>query len=186
MIKKILLYVCAGAFFFGEFAQAAKQPTYLEEANALGSIAGQGLACRAKKYHKFELIARAIVVSRAKSDKMQQDGLRAFTEGKVNAFMDIEREKFSNCDEVVYAFNRQKIFETTLYRNGKVKLPDGTMIIPRKAYDVSKLYQRDPQAFNKADETYKNAVADAIENSKNQKMIKLEDANYADFANQFE
>lgn len=165
---------------------ADKKPTYLEEASALGSIAGQGLACRAKKYHKFELIARAIIVSKAKSNKMQEEGLRTYNDEKVNTFMEIEREKFQNCDETVYAFNRQKIFETTLYRNGKIKMPDGSVIVPRKEYDVSKLYQKDPEAFAKADASYKKAVEKALKNSKNAEKIKMHDANYADFANQFE
>ena len=38
----------------------------------------------------------------------------------------------------------------------------------------------------KAEKAYKQAVANAVENSKNQKKIKLYDASYADFANQFE
>lgn len=185
-MKKAIFLIVAALCFISENIFAAQKPTYLDEATALGSIAGQGLACRAKKYHKYELIARAIIVSKAKSNKMQEDGLRAFNEAKVNAFMDIESEKFSDCDEIVYSFNRQKIFDTVLYRNGKVKMPDGNMIIPRKEYDVSKLYKKDPEAFAKAEKAYKQAVADAVENSKNQKKIKLYDASYADFANQFE
>jgi hypothetical protein len=186
MMKKMFTIMLAGTILASQIAAAAEKPTYLEEAAALGSIAGQGLACRAKKYHKFELLARAIVVSKAKSDKMQQDGLQTFNEAKVNSFMDIESEKFSECDEIVYAFNRQKIFETVLYRNGKVKMPDGSLIVPRKEYDVSKLYKRDPEAFAKADAAYKKAVAQAMENGKKQQKVKLKDANYADFANQFE
>ena len=185
-MKKI---VCLMAMFLSlvfNNAYSKQNPSYIEEATALGSIAGQGLACRAKKYHKFELLARAIVVTKAKNDQMQRDGLRAFNEAKVNAFMDIESEKFSDCDEIVYSFNRQKIFEAVIYRNGKIKMPDGKVLVPRKEYDVSKLYKKDSKAFAKGDAAYKKAVKDAVENSKNQKMIKLEDASYADFANQFE
>ena len=63
---------------------------------------------------------------------------------------------------------------------------DGTVIVPRQEYDVSKLYKKDPEAFAKADAAYKKAVSVAMENGKNHKKIKLQDANYADFANQFE
>ena len=150
-MKKFFLSLVAGIIAFSSAVFAADKPTYLEEAAGLGSVAGQGLACRAKKYHKFELIARAILVSKAKNDKMQREGLRVFNDEKVTSFMEIEREKFKNCDETVYAFNRQKIFETTLYRNGKIKMPDGSVIVPRKEYDVSKLYQKDPEAFAKID-----------------------------------
>lgn len=185
-MKKFFLSLVAGIIAFSSAVFAADKPTYLEEAAGLGSVAGQGLACRAKKYHKFELIARAILVSKAKNDKMQREGLRVFNDEKVTSFMEIEREKFKNCDETVYAFNRQKIFETTLYRNGKIKMPDGSVIVPRKEYDVSKLYQKDPEAFAKIDAAYKKAVKSAMENSKNAEKIKLHDANYANFANQFE
>lgn len=164
---------------------ANKQPSYLEEAAALGTVAGQGLACHAKKYHKFELLARAIIVSKAKNDKMQRDGLNSFTEAKVNTFMDIESERFSECDDIVYAFNRQKIFDATLYANGKIKMPDGSLIVPRKAYDVSKLYKRDPEAFVKADKAYKEAVEKALKDNKKSEKLKLEDANYKKFADQF-
>lgn len=185
-MKKFFLILVAGIIAFSSSVFAADKPTYLEEAAGLGSVAGQGLACRAKKYHKFELIARAILVSKAKNDKMQREGLRVFNDEKVTSFMEIEREKFKNCDETVYTFNRQKIFETTLYRNGKIKMPDGSVIVPRKEYDVSKLYQKDPEAFAKIDAAYKKAVKSAMENSKNAEKIKLHDANYANFANQFE
>lgn len=185
-MKKMICLMTIFSCLFCEGIFAAQKPTYLEEATALGSIAGQGLACRAKKYHKFELLARAIVVTKARNDQMQRDGLRAYNEAKVSAFMDIESEKFSDCDEIVYSFNRQKIFDTVLYRNGKIKMPDGTLITPRKEYDVSKLYKKDPEAFKKAETAYKQAVAKAVKESKNQEKIKLYDANYADFANQFE
>jgi hypothetical protein len=136
MIKKFLFYLIGATFFANGNLQAAGKPSYMDEVTALGSIAGQGLACRAKKYHKFELLARAIVVSKAKSDKMQKDGLKAFNDAKADSFMAVERENFSECDDIVYSFNRQKIFEAVLYRNGTIKMPDGTMVIPRKEYDV--------------------------------------------------
>lgn len=185
-MKKYILSLATIFCLLTDTSLAANKPTYLEEATALGSIAGQGLACRAKKYHKFELLARAIVVSKAQNEKMQKDGLNAFNDAKAGTFMDIEAENFSDCDEIVYAFNRQKIFSATLYTNGKIKMPDGNVIVPRKPYDVSKLYKKDPEAFAKAEAAYKEAVQNALENSKNREKIKLQDANYADFANQFE
>ena len=185
-MKKYILLAVAIFCLRTEAVFAADKPTYLDEAAALGSISGQGLACHAKKYHKFELLARAIIVSKAKSDKMQQDGLKAFNDAKADSFMSIQSEKFGDCDEIVYSFNRQKIFESTLYTNGKIKMPDGNMIVPRKPYDVSKLYKKDTKAFSKAEESYKQAVQDAMETNANQDKIEFQDANYADFANQFE
>ena len=79
-MKKFFLSLVVGIIAFSSSVFAANKPTYLEEAAGLGSVAGQGLACRAKKYHKFELIARAILVSKAKNDKMQREGLQVFND----------------------------------------------------------------------------------------------------------
>ena len=60
------------------FPQAAAQVTYIEEVRELGSVAGQGLACGASKYDTFELLARAILISKAPSNSIQAQGMNAF------------------------------------------------------------------------------------------------------------
>lgn len=164
---------------------APNKPTYLEEMDALGSIAGQGLACRAKKYHQYEMLARAIMVGKAPSDKLQQEGVMRYNEAKVNAFMIIKRENLSECDVILSDFDQQKIFKSVLYADGRVKLYDGTLIQPRRTYDASKLYEKDPEVFEKADMAYKKVVAEAKKNSKNAKKLEFRDANYDRYANQF-
>lgn len=164
---------------------ADNKPTYLEEVKDLGYIAGQGLGCRAKKYHNFELLARAILVSKSPNDKAQKEAQKIYNEAKVTSFFDLESNNFAGCDEIVYNFNRQKIFKSMLYSDGKIKLFDGTLITPRKAYDASKLYQKDTTAFAKAHEQYKKYVALVEKNGKNAQKVQFKDANYNKYANQF-
>lgn len=184
MKKFFLIFACFCAFAAKSIA--APKISYTEEAAALGSVAGQGLACHAKKYHQYELLARAIVKSKAQSQKMEEDGFYAFNEGKVTAFMDILNNDFADCDDINYAFNRQKIFQSTLYSDGKIKMFDGSMITPREPYKAAELYKKDPEAYLKAEAMYKNAIANAQKNAKNREKVSFHDANYERFANQFE
>ena len=164
---------------------AHAKPTYLEEMKGLGYVAGQGLACRAKKYHKFELLARAILVGKASNEKLKSEAMRVYNDAKATTFMDIADSGFRDCEDIVYKFNRQDIFKSVLYSDGKIKMYDGSVVIPKKLYDASTLYNKDPQVFNKAIETYKKSIAKAKKNSKNAKKIPLTDSNYDKYANQF-
>lgn len=183
-MKKALLTFALLLFGWHDIA-AAPKPTYLEEIKSLGAVAGEGLACRAKKYHQFELLARAILVGKAPNSKLQQEAMRTYNNAKVGTYTMIYDNGFENCDDIVYNFNRQKIFSSVLYSDGRVKLYDGTMITPRKPYDASKLYKKDPNVYAKAEEAYKKAVAQAQKNSKNAKKVPFRDANYSRYANQF-
>lgn len=167
-------------------AFSAEKMSYTDEASALGSISGQGLACHAKKYHQYELLARAIVKSKAVSDKAEKDGFYAFNDGKANAFMDILNNNFSECEEINYSFNRQKIFKSVLYSDGKIKMFDGTVITPRQPYNAAELYKKDPEAYLKAEAAYKQAISNAEKNAATKEKIPLRDSNYSRFANQFE
>lgn len=178
---KIFLILVMLIFSNNVFAK----PTYLEEVRSLGYIAGQGLACRAKKYHKFELLARAILVGKASNEKLRKEAMNVYNDAKAVTFMSVADSGFSNCDEIVYNFNRQRIFKSILYSDGKIKMYDGSIIIPKKLYDASNLYEKDPEVFNKARESYKKSIVKAKKNSKNAKKIPLVDSNYDKYANQF-
>lgn len=183
MKKLILLSI----LFYGLVVQnsAAKDLTYLEEMQQLGYIAGQGLACRARKYQKYELLARALLVTKSPSDALQQQAMQTYNEAKISSMSNVYETDYADCDQIVYNFNRQKIFQTTLYADGKIKLYDGTMLTPRKLYDASSLYKNDPQVYDKALATYKKALANAEKNRQNAPKMELKDSNYSRYANQF-
>ena len=183
MKKIIIALLCLGIFY--ESAQAdRKKLTYLEEMYVLGTVSGQGLACKSKKYHQFELLARAIVVGKATSDEQQKEGLQHYVTGQVDAFVRMESNKFSDCATVLPSFENQTIFQSVLYSDGRLKFPDGTMITPRRPYEASKLYVKDREAFIKADAMYKKYLAEAQKNSQNAPKIKLHDPNYARYSNE--
>lgn len=164
---------------------ADKKMTYQEEMYLLGAVSGQGLACKSKKYHQFELLARALIVGKAPNGTVQKEGINSYNTGKAEAFMEMEESGFANCAETKEAFEKQPIFQSVLYSDGRIKMYDGTIIKPRKAYDASKLYQKDREAFIKADRAYKKYVAEANKNAQNVKKVPLHDANYSQFAKEF-
>ncbi len=130
-------------------AAQAGGPSYIEEMQSLGAVAGQGLACQAQKYDTFELLARAIMVSKASSDAVQAEGMKAYNEYKANAFVSKMRDGFNDCSSIAAAFNEQPIFKAVLYGNGTIKMPDGKIITPRHEYDATLVYKKDPNARQK-------------------------------------
>lgn len=183
-MKFLITFTFAFVLLFNT-VNAAEKISYYEEMYLLGTTCGQGLACKSQKYHKFELLARALVVSKAANSQMQQEGMRRYNAGKAEAFMNMEASNFANCDSIRNAFDNQKIFESVLYSDGRIKLYDGTLITPRKPYQASKLYVKDREAFIKADAAYKNSVAIAKKNAQNAKQVPLYDASYERLSKQF-
>lgn len=179
LIAAILTLCC-------ESVQASyNEPTYEEEMYLLGRVAGQGLACKSQKYHQFELLARALIVSKAANNELQNKGMIEFNTGKANAFIEIEDSNFADCSDILPSFENQPIFKSVLYSDGRLKMYDGTIITPRKPYDASKLYVKDREAFIKADAAYKKYLAQAQKNAQNAEKVPLVDSRYETYAKEF-
>lgn len=170
-MKKLLIFVCF-TFIFAQSAHAAPQPTYIEEVQALGYVAGDGLACDAPKYHTYEMIARAFLVSKARSDDEQAKGMEAYNEAKANAFILKIKDGFSDCDYIAENFDRQKIFKTVIYGDGTLKMPDGKIIKPRHAYDVTLVYTKDPEVREKMMKMYHEMHQKILNDPKYQKALR--------------
>ena len=69
-MKKIVLAVLV---LLLNAATARSAEPYLEEVKALGIVSGQGLACGASKFDTFEMLARAILITKASSDRQQAE-----------------------------------------------------------------------------------------------------------------
>lgn len=175
-MRKYILFLLGFCLYSATSHAAKPSVPYLEEMYVLGAVSGQGLACKSKQYHRFELLARAMIVTKATSDEEQREGMERYANGKINSFADVERQQFRNCDAIRQAFESQKIFKNVLYSDGRIQMFDGTMIAPRQPYDAANLYQKDPEAFIKADEAYKKYLAIAKENAKNAPTIELRDS----------
>lgn len=130
------------------------QVSYLDEAKALGTIAGQGLACQASKYQTFELLARAIILTKSPSDMMQNQGLRAYMEEKANVFISKQMDGFADCPDIAARFDNQDIYKVTLYADGTIKMPDGKIYTPRVPYDANAIYDVKSQDWQNANAIY--------------------------------
>lgn len=149
MIKKFSFL-----FFLGFIQAAQAQMSYIEEAKSLGTIAGQGLACEASKYQTFELLARAIILTKSPSDTQQNDALKAYMEKKADVFVSKQLDKFADCSNIAKRFDAQDIFKATLYADGTIKMPDGQIITPRNPYDAASIYDIKSQELQHANEIY--------------------------------
>lgn len=134
--------------------QAQQAVGYMEEVKALGSVAGQGMACGASKYETFEMLARAILITKAVSNKNQADGMYAYNEAKANAYFSKQMDGFYMCDDINRRFDNQAIFEATLYADGTIKMPDGRIFTPRQPYDATLLYNKNSNERSKAQAIY--------------------------------
>lgn len=139
MIKKLWFLVAA----LGMASPAAAQMSYMDEVKALGAVSGQGLACGASKYDDFELLARAIMLSKAPSEKLRNEAVYAYNEAKANAYISKQMDGFYECTLINRRFDRQEIFKTVLYEDGTLKMPDGKVITPRFPYDARMIYKKD-------------------------------------------
>ena len=141
MIKKIVLLCFFMLNVPSVFAQ--ERVTYIEEVKALGSVAGQGLVCNASKYDDFEMLARAILLTKAPSDSALQRGVRAYNEAKADAYISKRMDGGYLCGEIRERFDNQDIFQATLYEDGTIKMPNGQLLTPRRPYDASQIYRKD-------------------------------------------
>ena len=165
------IFLILAVFLFATPVRA--QVDYLEEARTLGIVAGQGLACGSAKYDTFELLARAIILTKSPNTAMQSKGLKVFTEEKANIFVVKQLDNFAGCGEIVDRFDAQDIFKTTLYADGTLKMPDGQILTPREPYDATKIYDKKANVKKRANAIYNKDTSKL-------KKIKFEDASLSE------
>ncbi|MDR1026146.1 MAG: hypothetical protein LBL47_01980 [Lactobacillus sp.] len=144
-------------------APAAAQMPYMEEVRALGSVAGQGMACGASKYDTFEMLARAILITKAPSDKIQSDGMYAYNEEKANAYFSKRLDGFYECAAINRRFDAQDIFKVRLYGDGTIQMPDGKIFTPRVAYDATLVYNKKNKVREDAQAIYDGGARDNVD-----------------------
>lgn len=167
------MYKIAVILIFLALATPVKaQMAYEDEARALGAVAGQGLACGSAKYDTFELLARAIILTKSPNDSLQSKALKIFTEEKADVFVAKQLDNFSDCANIVSRFEAQDIFKATLYADGTIKMPDGQILTPRQPYDASMIYDKNSNVRQRAASIYNKDVS-------NIKKIEFKDASMA-------
>lgn len=78
-MKKILPIVVLLLF---PWHLARGQVPYLEEVKALGVISGQGMACGSSRHPTFEMLARAIMLTKAPTPQMLNEAAYIYSEEK--------------------------------------------------------------------------------------------------------
>jgi len=132
---------------------------YLEDVKNFGYVAGEGLACGASRYPSYELVARAFLVSSARSDSEQAKGMYEYNNAKATAYINKRSDGLLNCSEINSRFDNQKIFNAKLYKNGTLKMPDGKVIKPRQKYNPNYLYNRSENEREKLNVFYNKIIA---------------------------
>ncbi len=128
---------------------------YIDDVRSFGYVSGEGIACGAKKYPAYETIARAYLVSAAKSDDEQAKGMYEYNEAKAKSYLRKRHDGLWNCAEINERFDNQKILKSKLYKNGTLKMSDGKVIKPRRSYDASTLYNRQSNEREQLDKLYR-------------------------------
>jgi len=169
-MKKKVMLVLVG--IFAAFSAGAAENDYLEEVESLGFVAGQGLACEASKYDTFEMLARAILISKAKSDQMQEEGMQTYNAAKAESFILKIRDGFSNCASIAESFDRQRIFKSVLYGDGTIQMPDGKVVKPRQIYDSTLVYKKDPNLREKMIKLYEEGYEKIHKDPNYQKALR--------------
>lgn len=150
MIKLLVVLV-----FLGVTTPAKAQMAYEDEARALGAVAGQGLACGSSRYDAFELLARAIILTKSPNDSLQDKALKIFTEEKADVFVAKQLDNFADCASIVERFDAQDIFKATLYGDGTIKMADGQILTPRNPYDATMIYDEKSNVRQRANSIYR-------------------------------
>lgn len=140
-------------------ALSVAKADYIEDVKNLGYASGEGLACGASRYKSYELVARAYLVSSARSDSEQAEGMYAYNTAKARAYMKKRADGLLGCSEINARFDKQKIFNTKLYKNGTLKMPDGKIIKPRQKYDATLVYDRNSNERERLNAYYDKLIA---------------------------
>lgn len=161
-------FITAAMVLFSFSAAAQEKVSYLEEMKTLGIVAGQGLACNSAKYDQFEMLARAIMLTKAPSLQALQDGIYAYNSSKADVFLAKKRDGGYLCGEILQMFDNQDIFNITLYEDGTLKMPDGQIITPKTPYDATKIYAADSNLQQTVNDIYQKGAnrARAAENQR--------------------
>lgn len=150
-MKKILTSVSALIF---SAASASAQLPYIEEVKVLGAIGGQGMACGSTRYSTYEMLARAIMLTKAPNIEMMNKAIYAYSEAKADSYMSKQLDGYYECPLIVRRFDNQEIFNITLYADGTLKMPDGKIIKPFRPYDASQIYDTSAPEIGQAQNIY--------------------------------
>jgi hypothetical protein len=115
---------------FLTFPLIAKSDVFFEDAGALGVMAGVAKACgeNTQKLDDYELIAVRLIANKADSAIQEKEGYRKYVQEKMKAERKQKNAPAMSCGEVLSRFENMPLFESVVYRDGSLKLSDGTFL----------------------------------------------------------
>ena len=141
-MKKIVLAVLV---LLLNAATARSAEPYLEEVKALGIVSGQGLACGASKFDTFEMLARAILITKASSDRQQAEGMRVYNEAKADAYISKQMDGFFECAQINRRFGMERnTLGFSVLTNGISQMPAmiGLFVVAQAFAEMDTLSER--------------------------------------------
>ena len=121
-MKKLIFFA-----LLWSFPVLAEKLSVLDEAAQLGTIAGLAEACGAKeKLENYELIAVRLIANKSSSVEAEKAGYRRYAEEKLRAMRDHRASPKLTCGEILNRFQKMPLFKSVVYRDGSLKLYDGT------------------------------------------------------------
>lgn len=112
-------------------APRAQNVQKMSDAEQLGMMAGLAMACGStKKLEDYELISSRLIANPAVSEEIEKQHIRMYMQAKWDAMQRQQKDPPVSCKEVLEHFNKLPIFNSIVYRDGSVKLPDGTWSKP--------------------------------------------------------
>ena len=105
-MKKTFLIITAALLL--SVPARAQTVGYIDEVKTLGYIAGQGMACGASKFQTFEMLARAILITKAPSNKMQAKAMYAYNNAKADGYFAKQADGFFECDDINVALTTSR------------------------------------------------------------------------------
>lgn len=104
----------------------AKSVQDMTEEEQLGMLAGLALACDSKqKLEDFELIASRLIANKTASAAEEKQKIRVYMEAKWQALQQQKHNSKVSCAEILEHFDALPLFNSIVYADGSVKLPDG-------------------------------------------------------------
>ena len=104
----------------------------LSDIDKLAITAGAAQACNADsdRMDTYEMIVSRILVNPTRSEKEESAVLTAYAQRKLQTYQEQKASPEINCSEVLARFYKLPLFRSTVYRDGTLKLPDGTIMKP--------------------------------------------------------
>ena len=128
-MKRILVLFLLGIVL--PYGVSAQNVDKLSEAEQLGITAGLAMACGAtQKLEDFELIASRLLANKAASEEIEKQQDRVYIQAKWEALTRQKKGDQSACPDILEQFNQLPLFNSIVYSDGSVKLPDGTWSKP--------------------------------------------------------